>query len=75
MNQIGLYFHCAQCMAEKPADVTPQNFAQLECGWTERGFQVWCKRHQCNVIHVDFEGVKHPADTTRAGDFSEGGLH
>jgi hypothetical protein len=44
-----------------PPDTSPQKWAQLECGWTEIGFQIWCRRHQINVLHVDFEGVRHPA--------------
>jgi len=64
-NEIKMFFHCALCLAEKPADVTPSDWAQLETGWTRLGLQVWCKRHDCNVAHVDFEGAKHPANLKR----------
>jgi hypothetical protein len=64
-NCIDAYMHCGRCLKEKPADVSPRDWARLECGWTTAGFQVWCKRHECNIIHVDFEGVKHKADTRR----------
>ncbi len=57
-NQIKLYMHCVLC--------TKQNLPQkIEAGWTPQGFQVWCLNHQCNIIHVDFEGSKHPANATR----------
>jgi len=59
-NEIQLYFHCGRCLAEKPSDVSPREWGQLEAGWTKHGFQVWCKRHEVNVVHIDFEGQKHP---------------
>jgi hypothetical protein len=64
-NEIKMFFHCRQCLKEKPHDVSPRDWAQLEAGWTEIGFQVWCKRHEINIIHVDFEGAKHPATMSR----------
>lgn len=62
-NEIKLYMHCGLCVAEKPADKSPREWGQLEMGWTPIGFQVWCKRHECNVLHIDFEGAKHDAET------------
>jgi hypothetical protein len=59
------FMHCALCLAERPKDISPRDFAALEVGWTHRGFQVWCRRHECNVIHVDFKGRKFPANFTR----------
>jgi hypothetical protein len=67
-HEIKAYFHCGLCLKELPAGTSPKEYASLECGWTILGFQVWCKRHQANVVHVDFEGVKHPANTTRTPD-------
>lgn len=67
-SQINMFFHCVKCMDERPGDVSPRDWADLETGWTEKGFQVWCKRHNCNIIHIDFEGHKHYADTTVEGD-------
>jgi hypothetical protein len=45
--------------------LNPAEHARLEAGWTALGFQVWCRRHDVNVIHVDFEGAQHPANATR----------
>lgn len=39
-------------------EMTPREYADLEAGWTKKGFQVWCKRHELNIIHVDFMGQK-----------------
>lgn len=70
---IKLFFHCTQCIREMPAGTSPSDWDEnaYEMGWTDKGFQVWCKRHERNVIHVDFEGRKHPADTGIMGDFGE----
>jgi hypothetical protein len=57
-NEIIAYFHCKQCIAELPADTSPRAFAQLEVGWTGAGLQVWCKRHETNVVNLDFLGQK-----------------
>jgi hypothetical protein len=64
-REIKLFFHCANCLPHLPQGVSPQEWAQIECGWTELGFQVWCRRCNCNIIHVDFEGEKHRANVTR----------
>lgn len=60
-NEICSFMHCRKCLAEKPTGISPRDWQQTEAGWTEKGFQVWCKRHECNIIHMDFEGHKHPA--------------
>lgn len=67
-NEIKIFFHCQLCVKEKPHDVSPKEYARLEAGFTKLGFQVWCIRHNCNVLHVDFEGQQHPANTSRRKD-------
>ena len=62
---IGLYMHCALCLAEMPDETSPKLWSRLDVGYTKEGIQVWCRRHGCNVIHIDFEGQQHPANTTR----------
>jgi hypothetical protein len=62
-NEIAMFFHCARCVFEKPAEVAPRDWMRLEAGWTARGLQVWCVRHDINIVHIDFEGHKHPANT------------
>lgn len=61
-NEIKLYFHCRKCIGEIPKGQSPQTYARLEVGWTTIGFQVWCRRHNCNCAHIDFEGEQHPAN-------------
>lgn len=63
-NHIVSFMHCSQCLREKPANKSPREWARLNVGWTRDGLQVWCVRHNLNVLHVDFGGQKHVADTT-----------
>lgn len=65
-KEILTYFHCVLCFNEKPANVSPQEYQQIEAGFTPLGLQVWCRRHDCNIIHISFEGQKHLANTQRA---------
>ena len=55
---IVLYLHCKRCLEGELS----QN---IEVGWTELGLQVWCKNHEINIVHIDFEGQSHPANVTR----------
>ncbi len=58
-SEIKMFFHCALCVEEVPEGMSPQEYGYTESGWTEKGFQVWCQRHNANIIHIDFEGHKH----------------
>lgn len=58
--QIKAYIHCGLCLNTLPEGISPRDWADLEVGSTNKGIQVWCKRHEKNVIHIDFEGIKHP---------------
>jgi len=59
-NEIEMFFHCKECLIEvgKLNNMSPREYAELEVGWTTKGFQVWCKRHEKNVVHLDFKGQK-----------------
>jgi hypothetical protein len=54
---IGSFFHCGRCVATGVRQ-------DLEAGFTPLGIQVWCRACDANILHVDFEGQKHPANTT-----------
>ena len=59
-NKIDMFIHCKLCLDEfysKPSDLSPREYAQIEVGWTKPGFQIWCKRHEVNVMDVDFDGA------------------
>ena len=57
-NRISSFFHCRRCLEELPKGVAPREWLHLEIGWTEKGVQVWCVRHEMNVAHIDFMGQK-----------------
>jgi hypothetical protein len=63
-NGILSYVHCKQCFVEDGGG--GRGSQQLEVGWTMLGIQVWCARHEMNVVHIDFEGHQHPGNTTAA---------
>ena len=60
------YMHCRMCLAEMPDGTSPQIWSRLDIGYTKEGIQIWCRRHGCNILHIDFEGQQHPANTSRA---------
>lgn len=62
-SNIDAYLHCTRCLAERPPAVSPRAWSRTQAGWTRVGLQVWCNRHGCNVVHIDFEDAKHPAET------------
>lgn len=70
-DKIEMYLHCGKCIKEIPNGVTPREYTNYEVGWTKQGLQVWCKRHECNVVHIHFEGQKHPANTRIKADKEE----
>jgi len=57
-NKINSFFHCKKCLEELPMGKSPRDFCRNEVGWTEKGIQVWCIRHEENVLALDFEGQK-----------------
>ena len=60
------FIHCSLCIKEGiPDGESPRTWARFDIGWTKEGLQVWCVRHESNVMHIDFQGQKHPADLSR----------
>lgn len=65
-----VFLRCTQCVdevnrARVPGSVgriSHREYARLSVSFTDFGLQVWCERHHCNVVHIDFEGQKHPAN-------------
>lgn len=72
LNEITSFIHCALCITEVLASrhtgqpASPAEYQRLQVGWTTLGLQIWCRRHDVNVMHIDFEGHKHPANSRRA---------
>jgi hypothetical protein len=65
---IDSYVACSKC-AEEVAHIEPkislQDYGAVDIGFTQWGLQVWCRRHQTNIVHIDFNGQQLPADFRR----------
>ena len=65
---IDSYVACTKC-AEEVVDIEPkislQDYAAIDVGFTNWGLQIWCRRHQVNIVHIDFGGTQLPADFRR----------
>ncbi len=51
--EIHSFMWCSECL-RIPGRVQPA----LDVGWTPKGLQVWCTRHDRNVVNLDFLGQK-----------------
>jgi hypothetical protein len=51
-----LFIHCKKCMEDKPEYLSMNEYSYIETGWTKKGLQIRCKRHDINIINLDFEG-------------------
>ena len=65
-NSINGYVICSQCQSEFESGTTDtgtiQEYSRLDVGFTDIGLQVWCRRHEINVCHIDFEGNELETD-------------
>ena len=48
------YLHCTRCMFELPRGKSPALWARLSVGVLPDGLQVWCERHDTEVVRIDF---------------------
>jgi hypothetical protein len=62
LNQIKETIVCVKCSDEFMTGSTDakslQDYSKIDAGFTDRGIQLWCQRHQINVCHIDFEVKK-----------------
>lgn len=56
------YLHCGECLKEKPADVTPKDWARQQVAMTPEGLQVWCTRHNINVMDSEMVAEVTPLE-------------
>ena len=57
-NQLVAVMHCRQCLKEFDGQgmgvlISPADYAELDVGWTPTGIQVWCRRHNYNVLCLE----------------------
>jgi hypothetical protein len=66
LNRIERPVVCAKCEAEVRSGaagaVSLREYGRLEAGFTALGVQIWCRRHDVNVCHIDFGGRRLEAD-------------
>lgn len=57
---------CSKCLDEFASGSTDalnlKAYIRVDVGFTERGVQVWCQRHDLNVVHIDFADARPNAD-------------
>ena len=65
-NRITNHIVCSKCEIEFMKGETGgrslQEYSMLDVGFTKIGLQVWCRRHNVNVVHIDFDGNRLEAD-------------
>jgi len=66
LNNIKEPVVCSKCFEEMSKGYSDaaslQDYARLDVGFTDQGLQVWCRRHELNVVHIDFDGMMPEAD-------------
>ena len=66
LNQIKEPIVCVKCSNELSQGLTDaksiQDYSRVDVGFTDRGLQIWCQRHQVNICHINFEGNKLESD-------------
>jgi hypothetical protein len=58
INNIVQFMHCTKCIDALVDNIPPREFARIEIGFTVKGFQVWCVRHDENIANFDLMGNK-----------------
>ena len=54
---------CAELVEAGQTDAKSlQEFVKIDVGFTERGLQIWCQRHDRNICHIDFDDQMPEAD-------------
>ena len=57
---------CSRCADEFEGGDTDaaslRDYTTLDVGFTDKGMQVWCRRHDTNVVLIDFDGLRPAAD-------------
>lgn len=58
---------CKRCTESCPIGTLLQDYLRVSVGFTPYGLQVWCVRHQANVVHIDFRGQRLAVNATSGG--------
>ena len=66
-SDINQYMHCKKCLDELPSEVSPKEWSRMAVGRTDYGLQVWCNRHDSNIIHLDFSEAENLREIVNEG--------
>ena len=56
-------FYCQNIPLDKVTNIEKDTvYSKIDVGFTERGLQIWCQRHQLNICHINFDGKKLETD-------------
>ena len=66
-SEINQYMHCKKCLDELPKGVAPKEWSRVAVGRTDYGLQVWCNRHDSNIIHLDFSDAENLREIINEG--------
>lgn len=66
--EITAYIHCHKCLAELPLGTSPKEWSRTQTGLTPTGVQVWCNRHEINVMNLDVDVTERGNATTPKHD-------
>ena len=62
LNQIKEPIVCVKCSDEFMTGQTDskslQDYSKIDVGFSDRGLQIWCQRHQINICHIDFKKLE-----------------
>ena len=65
-NNITEHVVCQSCLQEYQNIINPsfalRDFIAIDVGFTEIGIQIWCRKHDKNICHIDFDGQKLESD-------------
>lgn len=66
LNHIKEPVVCAQCLDEFSQGLSDapslRHYLRMDVGFTDKGLQIWCQRHEANICAIDFAGHSLDAD-------------
>lgn len=68
-NEIKGFYHCKKCIEEatkiaaRAGSASPRHYAKLEFGVTKSGFQLFCVRHEINVMKIEISLEESPNES------------
>ena len=57
-NSIGTFYHCGNCLEQRPEGVSPREWLRAGFGPTPKGFQLWCVRCEMSIVSFNLLGQK-----------------